>query len=74
MDHPFIVHWVRIQTDEKLYMVTDYCRGGKLFFHLKRLNAFSSEMVKFYSAEIVLSTTCTQTMLSVRSKAGECAP
>ena len=32
-------------------MVTDYCRGGELFFHLKRFKCFS-EMVKFYSAEI----------------------
>ena len=36
-------------------MVTDYCRGGELFFHLKRFRTFSAEMVKFYSAEIVMA-------------------
>ena len=54
MDHPFIVTLrYAFQTDEKLYMVTDYCRGGELFFHLKRLRTFSEEMVRFYSAEII---------------------
>lgn len=54
MYHPFIVTLrYAFQTEEKLYMVTDYCRGGELFFHLKRFRTFSAEMVKFYSAEIV---------------------
>jgi serine/threonine protein kinase len=54
MDHPFIVTLrYAFQTDDKLYMVTDYCRGGELFFHLKRLRTFSEDMVRFYSAEIV---------------------
>jgi serine/threonine protein kinase len=56
MDHPFIVTLrYAFQTEEKLYMVTDYCRGGELFFHLKRFRTFSAEMVKFYSAEIVMA-------------------
>ncbi len=25
-----------MQTADKLFMVTDYCRGGELFFHLKK--------------------------------------
>jgi hypothetical protein len=29
------------QTSDKLYMVTDYCPGGELFFHLKRLRRFT---------------------------------
>ena len=54
MDHPFIVTLrYAFQNDEKLYMVTDYCRGGELFFHLKRFRTFSEDMVRFYSAEIV---------------------
>lgn len=24
------------QTHDKLFMVTEYCRGGELFFHLKK--------------------------------------
>ena len=54
MDHPFIVTLrYAFQTDDKLYMITDYCRGGELFFHLKRFKQFSEDMVRFYSAEIV---------------------
>ncbi len=52
-DHPFIVTLrFAFQSDEKLYMVTDYCRGGELFFHLKRMKVFSEDQVRLYSAEI----------------------
>jgi serine/threonine protein kinase len=33
-------------------MVTDFCAGGELFFHLKRLRRFSEGMVRFYAAQI----------------------
>ena len=53
-NHPFIVGLrFAFQNSKKLYMVTDYCRGGELFFHLKRLHVFKEDMVRFYSAEIV---------------------
>ncbi|MFN3504242.1 MAG: protein kinase domain-containing protein [Allorhizobium sp.] len=52
--HPFIVTLrFAFQSEKKLYMVTDYCRGGELFFHLKKMRRFSEEMVRFYAAEIV---------------------
>ena len=52
-DHPFIVTLrYAFQSDEKLYMVTDYCRGGELFFHLKRMKVFNENQVRLYSAEI----------------------
>ena len=53
--HPFIciLHYA-FQSEDKLYMITDYCPGGELFFHLKKLHAFSESMVRFYSAEIIL--------------------
>ncbi len=58
------------QTPHKLYMLTDYCPGGELFFHLKKMrrwaqdasiclfrvyNRFSENLLRFYSAEIVLA-------------------
>jgi hypothetical protein len=52
-DHPFIVTLrYAFQTEDKLYFVTDYCRGGELFFHLKKMKVFTEPMVQFYSAEI----------------------
>ncbi len=54
VEHPFIVQLrYAFQTSDKLYMVSDYCRGGELFFHLKKLRTFSEEMVRFYAAQIV---------------------
>ncbi len=35
--------------------VTDYCPGGELFFHLKKLRRFTEGMMRFYSAEIALA-------------------
>lgn len=56
LNHPFIVSLkFAFQSADKLYMVTDYCQGGELFFHLKRLKCFSVEMTKFYCAELVLA-------------------
>jgi serine/threonine protein kinase len=43
--HPFILCLRHaFQTNDKLYMVTDYCPGGELFFHLKRLRRFTEGM------------------------------
>ncbi len=51
--HPFILSLRHaFQTPDKLYMVTDYCPGGELFFHLKRLRRFTEGMMRFYSAQI----------------------
>lgn len=42
MRHPFVLCLRHaFQTSDKLYMVTDYCPGGELFFHLKRLRRFT---------------------------------
>jgi serine/threonine protein kinase len=43
--HPFVLSLRHaFQTPDKLYMVTDYCPGGELFFHLKRLRRFTEGM------------------------------
>merc|ERR1719230_1407385 len=53
--HPFIVtlHYA-FQTPKKLYMVTEYCPGGELFFHLSRAGRFSEARCRFYTSEILL--------------------
>ena len=36
-------------------MLTEYCSGGELFFHLKTLRKFSEDMVRFYAVQLVLA-------------------
>lgn len=53
--HPFVVTLrYAFQTDDRLFFVTDYCSGGELFYHLRRLKRFDEQTVKFYSAEIYM--------------------
>lgn len=56
VDHPFIMklHFA-FQTDDKLFLVLDYCAGGELFFHLSRHRRFSEKYTRFYSAELLLA-------------------
>lgn len=54
VENPFIVTLrYAFQTSDRLYMVTDYCRGGELFFHLKKFRTFPENMVQFFAAELV---------------------
>jgi len=56
IDHPFINKLqYAFQTESKLYLVTDYCPGGELFFHIQRVERFNEEAVKFYGAQLVLA-------------------
>lgn len=43
------------QSPKKLYMVTDYCAGGELFFHLKKMRRLSEGMMRFYVAELSMA-------------------
>jgi serum/glucocorticoid-regulated kinase 2 len=56
VDHPFImkVHYA-FQTEDKLYLVLDYCPGGELFFHLSRFRRFPERVARFYAAELLLA-------------------
>jgi len=53
---PFIVALhAAFQSNEKLYLVLDYCPGGELFFHLSRAGRFPERVTRFYTAELVLA-------------------
>ena len=56
VNHPFIMklHYA-FQTQEKLYLVLDYCPGGELFFHLSRFRRFPERVARFYAAELLLA-------------------
>lgn len=54
VNHPFVVALrYAFQTQSKLVMISDYCCGGEVFFHLKKFRSFSESMVRFYAAELV---------------------
>lgn len=56
VDHPFIVKLLfAFQTNERLYIVTEFMQGGELFYHLKREGCFSNERSKLYLCEIILA-------------------
>mmetsp|Transcript_22774 Transcript_22774/g.26771 ORF Transcript_22774/g.26771 Transcript_22774/m.26771 type:complete len:700 (-) Transcript_22774:222-2321(-) len=56
IDHPFIVCLrYAFQSDEKLYLVTDYYSGGSLFYHLRKARGFSENRTRFYAAELLLA-------------------
>lgn len=54
--HPYIVRLrYAFQSDDKLYLVTDYYNGGTLFYHLRKSRQFSEERGRFYAAELLLA-------------------
>jgi serine/threonine protein kinase len=54
--HPYIVRLrYAFQSEEKLYLVTDYFNGGSLFYHLRKSRGFSEVRARFYAAELLLA-------------------
>jgi len=52
--HPYIVRLrFSFQSEDKLYLVTDYYIGGTLFYHLKKSKQFTMERARFYAAELL---------------------
>jgi len=56
LNHPFIMklHFA-FQTEDKLFLVLDYCAGGEIFFHLSRHRRFPEKVARFYTAELLLA-------------------
>lgn len=56
INHPFIVRLrYAFQSEDKLYLVTDYYNGGSLFYHLRKSRSFAEDRARFYGAEIMLA-------------------
>ena len=56
LDHPFLVGMIFcFQTEERIYFVMPFIRGGELFQHLRASKFFPEEKVKFYAASIGLA-------------------
>ena len=56
VDHPFIMKLnYAFHNPQKLYLITNFCPGGELFFHLSRVERFNEASAKFYAAQMVLA-------------------
>ncbi|CDW73477.1 UNKNOWN [Stylonychia lemnae] len=55
-DHPFLVgmHYV-FQTEQKIFFVMRFVRGGELFMHLRNSTRFTEDRAKFYAAQVALA-------------------
>ncbi|GMH86655.1 hypothetical protein TrVE_jg10699 [Triparma verrucosa] len=54
--HPFVVFLrFAFQSDEKLYLITDFYAGGSLFYHLRKSRCFSEVRARFYASELLLA-------------------
>lgn len=52
--HPYIVRLrYAFQSEDKLYLVTDYYNGGTLFYHLRKSRHFPENRAKFYAAQLL---------------------
>ncbi|EGR30122.1 protein kinase domain protein [Ichthyophthirius multifiliis] len=52
---PFLVSLrYAFQSQNKLYLVMEYCSGGDLYFYLKKYTRFSIQTAKFIGAEVLL--------------------
>ena len=49
-DHPFLVGMSYVfQTDQKVFFVMRFVRGGELFMHLRQVTRFPEERARFYA-------------------------
>lgn len=56
VNHPFIIKLeYAFQNRHKLYLLTKFCPGGELFFHIQKIHRFNEEATKFYAAQIILA-------------------
>lgn len=55
-DHPFLVGMEYVfQTDERIFFVMKFVRGGELFMHLRKQRQFSEARTKFYSLTVAMA-------------------
>jgi serum/glucocorticoid-regulated kinase 2 len=48
------MHYV-FQTEQKIFFVMRFVRGGELFMHLRNSTRFPEERAKFYSAQVAMA-------------------
>jgi len=56
IDHQFLVGLVFcFQTEDRIYFVMPFLRGGELFQHLRKFRIFDEDKVRFYGVQIALA-------------------
>ena len=56
VSHPFIVSLkFAFQTEQRLFLVTDFLQGGELFYHLKKRGLILEHEARIYMAELILA-------------------
>ena len=54
-DHPFLVGMEYVfQTDQKIFFVMKFVRGGELFMHLRKARNFTEARAKFYCLTVAI--------------------
>jgi len=55
-DHPFLVGMSYVfQTDQKIFFVMRFVRGGELFSHLRQCTRFPEERARFYAIQVAMA-------------------
>ena len=55
-NHPFLVGMSYVfMTNEKIFFVMKFVRGGELFKHLREAHRFDEKRAKFYSMQVALA-------------------
>jgi len=50
VNHPFLIKLIySFQSEDKLFFIMDFARGGDLFFHLEKLNTLTDVHARFYA-------------------------
>ena len=56
VNHPFLISLkYSFQSQNKLYFIMEFMKGGELFQHLKRIKQFSEKQTKFISACLIMA-------------------
>lgn len=56
VDHPFMVNMEYVfQTDNRIFFIMEFVRGGELYRHLRAEKQFSEKRAKFYSMQVALA-------------------
>lgn len=55
VNHPFLVGLeYAFQTDERIYFVMEFMKGGELFQHMRKVKKFTEKQAKFFAACVTL--------------------